>query len=305
MMKDDVGLLHKLVRTYTFNSPINRGKYRLSDLAMKFSKELQGEITVQTSDGRELIIDSSNGSYKYIYFLGAYEPVISGLFNALVQPGDICLDVGANIGWYSTLFQKLVGENGEVHAFEPVPPIFEHLRRNVEINEPPYNVRLNNFALGDIETDVELHIFPDLPAGHASIGTFNRADYETFPSRMLTLNGYLEENKIENIKLVKIDIEGSELMMLKGATNLFLQENLPILEIEMALATSSDFNYLPNDLIQFIRDHADYRFFAIDERNGSLKEIDHFDKEDIGANVLCLPTNFDLKPISRWLHRAH
>ena len=160
MMKDDVGLLHKLVRTYTFNSPINRGKYRLSDLGMKFSKELQGEITVETSDGRDFIVDTSNSSYRYVYFLGSYEPVITGIFSALVGPGDVCLDVGANIGWYATLFQKLVGEKGEVHAFEPVPPIFEHLRRNVEINEPPYNVRLNDFALGDVETDVELHIFP-------------------------------------------------------------------------------------------------------------------------------------------------
>lgn len=300
-MKKDIGLIQKLIRSYTFYSPIQKGKYRLSDLALRLSRRLPDEIIVKTADGRELLIDTANGSYKYVYFLGEYEPAISSIFREIIDPGDICFDIGANIGWHATLFQKLVGSEGEVHAFEPVPHIFEHLKRNVKLNEPPENVKLNNFALGDVEKNVDLHVFPNIPNGHASISTFNHKDFEVFPSRMTTLDSYLSENKIENVKLVKIDVEGAELMTLKGASKLFDQIQLPVFEIEMALATTRGFNYLPNDLIEYISNQADYDFFAIDEKYAGLRQIKCFDSQDIGANVLCLPRNFDLEKISNWL----
>ncbi len=300
-MKTGVSLLQKFIRNYTFYSPIQKGKYRLSDLAIRLSRKSPDEITVRTADGRELLIDIAKGSYRYLYFTGEYETAISNLLRRIIAPGDICLDIGANIGWYTTLFQKLVGNEGEVHAFEPVPPIFDRLKHNIKVNEPPKNVRLNNFALGDTETTVDLHIFADLPDGHASIATFDHKEFEVFPSRMTTLDSYITANGIENVNLIKIDIEGAELMMLKGASKLFSQNQLPVLEIEMALATTSGFNYLPNDIIKYIRHQADYVFFAIDERTSKLREIKGFDSEDIGANVLCLPRNFDESRVSDWL----
>ncbi len=59
----------------------------------------------------------------------------------------------------------------------------------------------------------------------------------------------------------------------------------------MALGTTQGFGYLPNDLIEFIRSRADYLFYKLDDTNGSLTEIDGFVPEDIGANVLCVPSN--------------
>ena len=269
---------------------------------MSLSRRLPGEITVKTADCRQLLVDTGNISYKYVYFLGEYEPAISRIFKEIINPGDICFDIGANIGWYTTLFQKLVGEKGEVHAFEPVPFIFEHLNRNVKLNEPPENVRLNNLALGDVKKDVDLHLFPNLPNGHASISNFGRSDdLEVFSSRMTTLDTYLSENSIGNVSLIKIDIEGAELMMLKGASKLFDQIKLPVFEIEMALATTSGFGYLPNDLIEYIRSRADFRFFAIHEKFPNLREIRGFDPDDIGANVLCLPPEFDVTKVSSWM----
>src|SRR5207248_9293259 len=202
-MNNDISLLQKLARIYTFNSPLQKGKIRLCDFVLKLSRRLPREITVKTSDGCKLIIYTSNDSYKYVYFVGEYEGAISRILKKVINPGDICLDIGANIGWYTTLFQKLVGNKGQVHSFEPVPPIFEHLKRNVELNQPSANVRLNNFALGDAAKEVDLHIFPNIPNGHASISTFNFKEYEIFPSRMCTLDSYLSENKIGNVNLVK------------------------------------------------------------------------------------------------------
>lgn len=294
-----MSLVQSLIRHYTLNTPIRRGKYRLAELALGLTSDLPERLEVQTTDGRKLIVNTANTSYRYIYYLGEYEEAITEVFRALVRPGDVCLDIGANMGWYTTLFQRLVGANGVVHAFEPVPPIFEHLTENVGLNEPQ-NVRLNNLALGDEEKDIELHIFDDLPDGHASIATFGYSDFRSYTSRMITLDSYLEETDTNDVRVVKMDIEGAELMMLKGASRLFEQQNLPILEVEMALATSRGFDYLPNDLIKYIRGKADYDFFAIDERTFKLMQIDGFKAEDEGANVLCLPAGTDRKVLSRW-----
>ncbi|MBK8467145.1 MAG: FkbM family methyltransferase [Chloracidobacterium sp.] len=292
------GFIHKLVRLYTLNSPLKRGRHRLSNLAFSLSPTMPREIVVKTIDGRELFIDTKNNSYKYVYFLGEYESVISNIFRRLINPDNICLDIGANIGWYTTLFQKLVGPAGQVHGFEPVPHIFTLLGRNVKLNVPPDNVMINNLALGNEEKDVELHVFADMPDGHSSISTFGHADYETFTSKMTTLDSYLSEHEIDNVSIVKMDVEGAELMALQGASKLFEQERLPIFEIEMALATSKGFGYIPNDLIEFIRSKASYDFYAIDETHFTLQKIDGFEPDDIGANVLCLPQNFDKRKVS-------
>ena len=88
-------------------------------------------------------------------------------------------------------------------------------------------------------------------------------------------------------------------MMLSGASRLFLQDEPPVLEVEMALATTRGFGYLPNDLIKFIRSKADYDFFSIDEGRHKIKRINEFADDDIGANVVCFPRNYDKKALAQ------
>lgn len=288
----EASLLHRLVRAYTFNTPVKRGRYRLALTALKFGRELPAELTATTSDGRSIRVDPNSHSYRFVYFLGEYEPAITSVFRAIVRKGDVCIDVGGNIGWFTTLFQKLVGPEGKVHSFEPIPSIFEKLSENVWRNEPPKNVVLNNVVLGDTESMVELHLFNDLPHGHSSISTFGRENYSSVECPMITLNSYLEKNNVGDVDIIKMDIEGAELMMLKGADVLFQQGRPPLWVIEMALGTTRGFGYLPNDLIEFMRSKADYDFYSIDERSGCLQKFQGFKPNDAGANVLCIPSGY-------------
>ncbi len=217
----DASLLHKIVRAYTFYSPIQRGKYRLALAALKFGGRLPSELTVTATDGRSLNLDPNSHSYRFVYFLGEYEPAITSVFRSIIKKGDICLDVGGNIGWFTTLFQKLVGPDGEVHTFEPIPSIFEKLTDNVHRNEPPENVVLNNIVLGDTGSTIELHVFNDLPDGHSSISTFGRQNYSSVQCPMITIDEYLATKGVGDVNVIKMDIEGAELMMLRGGGDFF------------------------------------------------------------------------------------
>lgn len=290
-LRDSIGLgLLKLIRLYTLNSPVRKGKYRLSHLALRLSRKLPDEAIVSTTDGRRLYADlSSWGMYETVYFLGEYERAVTHFISSVVRSDDLCLDIGANFGWYTTLLRSLCGPRGAVHAFEPVPGIFARLEKNVALAGSPPNVHLNNVALGDAPGTVTMHQFAGLTNGHSSLSTMGRTDYTTVESPLITLDSYLEEHHLEEVNFVKVDIEGAELMLFKGAGKLFRQKVPPIWMIEMALGTTRGFNYLPNDLVSYMKEQADYEFYAVDEVSLSLIPIDGFAPDDIGANVLCIP----------------
>lgn len=109
-------------------------------------------------------------------------------------------------------------------------------------------------------------------------------------TKISTLDAYLSENQIEKADLVKVDVEGAELMFLKGATRLFEQKTPPVILMEMSPETTDRFGYGPNDLIGFISDHADYDFFALDEKRKNLQPFSRFEAGSEGRNVLCVPS---------------
>lgn len=300
-------LFLKSIRFYTFNTPISKGKYRLYQAALNLCQLPPTHIKTKTSDGRQYLVDLTTGMNETVYFLGEYEPAVTQVVSSVIKSGDVCLDIGANFGWFTILLHRLCSnknqiatKTGEVHSFEPMPAVFAILQKNRELAGEPQNIFLNNLALGDENKEVNLYRFTNLPDGFSSLSNeMDRSNFETFPVQMMKLNLYLEEKKIDRVDFVKLDVEGAELLFLEGATNLFLQKIPPLFIIEMALGTTKNFGYLPNALIEFIRQHAQYYFFSLDEVSGVLKEINSFAPNDIGANVLCVPKNCDSQRLEK------
>ena len=65
---------------------------------------------------------------------GEYDPETAHVMRTFVEPGDVCIDVGANVGAHVLLLAKLVAPTGRIYAFEPGPPIFERLKTNLALN---------------------------------------------------------------------------------------------------------------------------------------------------------------------------
>lgn len=280
------------VRLYTFHTPIAKGRHRAYLFALKFCKTMPRNLNGVTKDGRKFDVDLTTGMHTTLFFLGEYEKALTDIVETILRKGDVCLDVGANFGWYASLFFNKCGDAAQIHAFEPVPSTFKELTRNYQLLGSPPNVHLNNFALGERADVLTINLFEGLTTGHASLSNQGRKVKSSFNCQVKTLDSYLREKNITDVNFIKVDIEGSELMFLKGAERLFQQQIPPIWLMEMALQQTKNFGYVPNDLLEYLRSKADYDFFRVDEANIKVIKIDKFEEDDIGANVICFPKGF-------------
>jgi FkbM family methyltransferase len=283
----------RLVRLYTRYSPIRRGTSRLAALGRRWCGAPPPEV-VRARDGRRFEVDLSSGMCDTLYFRGEYEPAVTGVVRKVVSAGDVCIDAGANFGWYTTLLARLVGPIGGVHAFEPVPEVYAWLERNVALSGHDPHVHLVRAALGDgLQPEVTLYLFEEMSLGHTSLRPGRRTPSRVTTAPMITLDEYLISAGVGAVAFIKADIEGAELALIAGADRVLAQPLPPIWVIEMARETSEGFGYRPDAIVSHLRARAPYRFFAIDEHDGQLIEIEGFAAREVGANVLCVPPGRD------------
>ena len=155
------------------------------------------------------------------YILGTYEPEFLNALRQYVRPGDTCVDVGGNLGYYCLLMSNLVGPKGRVITFEPVEENLAVLEENIAVNQIE-NVQLVNTALG-AQPGVLSLIRSE--AGSISATPSIRAyavegEQSSIDVPVNTLDAYLEE-KGWRPSVIKIDVEGAELEVLRGAVNTF------------------------------------------------------------------------------------
>ena len=153
--------------------------------------------------------------YARLYLLGKRlaERRERRFFRRQVTSGMVVFDVGANAGFYTTLFSDLVGPAGRVHAFEPDPLSFEILRRRTTRRA---NVAVNEAAVGDRTGGITLYCNRSNRADnrvHPSLGA-ETADAVDVP--LTTLDDYCEGAGIDHIDAVKMDIQGDEVAALRG-----------------------------------------------------------------------------------------
>ena len=143
------------------------------------------------------------------------------------QPGDIVVDIGANLGRYTVIAAKKVRNEGRVISIEANPAIFDLLTKNIQLNELT-NVIALNYAVFSEKTKIKFFVNNDLR--NNQYGTIN-SDIDNFANKGLeqhvyvdanTVDSILSENsiKIQDVKWIKIDVEGAEFDVIKGSKEL-------------------------------------------------------------------------------------
>jgi len=149
------------------------------------------------------------------------EPFLTESIQKEIKKGDVIVDIGANIGYYTLQEARLVGDDGKVYAIEPVPENVELLKKNIELNNYS-NIEVFQLAVGDVnKTD---YVYISDRRNTASM-IKSQASIDKVPVEVTTLDKFLENKPLPS--LIRMDVEGYEGEIIKGMRGL-LESNKPL-----------------------------------------------------------------------------
>lgn len=192
---------------------------------------------------------------RAVFYIGELDRKITWVCRRIVRPGDHVLDIGANLGLVTMILARLVGPDGRVDAFEPLPAMCELLEQAIERNQLR-NVHLHRMALGDEAGELALSV----PRGHAGAASFlpeqRFAEQDEVRVPVHTLSEIMA-GSTNRARLVKIDVEGFESRVLTGGAEYF--DRLPP---ETVLFELYDTDPTGHPAVQFHLDR-NYKLFPI------------------------------------------
>ena len=172
-------------------------------------------------NGIDLLLFSNEDVGRELAYGRSYEWRETLVLKRFLRPDDICFDVGANIGYYSTLMTK-IAYRGEVHAFEPVPINWHILNVNLKLNKLS-NAVTNLMALGSESGKINFSVSKD-GAYSSILSTGRKMEDETIEIKVETIDEYVNTNLLKRVDMMKIDAEGAEGLILSGANQLFKEQ---------------------------------------------------------------------------------
>ena len=188
------------------------------------------------------------GAGEHGYWLGSYEMNKRLAFEREIQPGSVVYDVGANVGYFSLLASELTGKEGQVYSFEPLPRNIKFLMKHKSLNN------LNNIEV--IEAAVSFQSGEALFDLGASSAMGHLSEVGGLRVRMVSLDDLVSEGELQPPEYIKIDVEGAEYDVLRGAEKI-IEKFRPTLFLDTHQRTAHQ------NTIQYLEEHH-YHFEILD-----------------------------------------
>ena len=233
--------------------------------------------------GNKLIL-GKKGLALAVSHYDEYEESEAKIMEEKIKVGSIVVDVGANIGLHTLNMARIVGNTGQVFAFEPDPSNFKILRKNVKINNYQ-NIILEEKAVGDKHGRVTLYQ-SDHPGNHRLFPQTKQAKGEV-EVELTSLDKYfIDSNLAEKINFIKIDVEGLEFSVLNGMKNILKNNKKIKMIFEFMPKNIMEACFAPIELLNYLTSY-DLKLFCIDESTKKLLYVSN--NEEILK--LCSSTN--------------
>ena len=211
----------KCMKKFSFGYGISKF-YPIKIIIKKIESNFKSDFAIV--QGNKMFLDP--GDSLDLSIRGVYGELDTQIVKNEIRPGDVVIDVGANIGYYTLIFAKLVGNMGKVIAFEPEPKNFEILKKNISINKLT-NVILEQKIVSNTNKKTKLFLANSGIVGHHTNPTKNSTNFIEVDS--ITLDDYLVKNNMsKKINFLKIDVEGAEIKVLEGAKTILRNDKIKI-----------------------------------------------------------------------------
>lgn len=215
--------------------------------------------------GSKLRLNIGDFVQYYIFMDGAYE--IETLdFVASFIDRKVFFDVGAHIGNYSLSLHKRAKK---IYAFEASATNMNYLKKNIRANKIDNIKTIDKAVCNEDNKSIKIYLSPDASSNHSIYDKF-KGKYENVET--VTLDSFYKKNNIEEIDVIKIDVEGAEFAVIKGASEIF-HKFTPLLIVEFSKASADAAGYDLSDLYYYLKDLG-YQSFALYNRMLSTINVD-------------------------------
>ena len=232
--------------------------------------------------GNKLFLNKKGLALSISHY-GTYEELESKIMEEKIEMGNIVVDVGANIGLHTLNMARIVGNTGQVFAFEPDPSNFEILKKNVKINNYK-NIILEQKAVGDKHGRITLYQ-SDHPGKHRIFPQTEQAKGQV-QVELTNLDNYFDFDMIDKINFIKIDVEGLEFSVLKGMKNILKNSKKIKILFEFMPENTMEVGFTPIELLNYLTSN-DFKLYCIDDKTKKLLYVSN--NEEIVK--LCSTTN--------------
>lgn len=236
--------------------PYFKGKNRLGMWLFKSKMYRKTTESVRGAYGlRYFIINTSDSIGRGLFLNGTYETKTLDLLMKLLSPGKIMIDAGANIGAISLPVARIT--RAKIYAFEPSHLIFSTLQQNIVVNKIntvfPFSLALSdtNGAANFYESD----------RVHGWSGLLEIDSFKKYPVETITLDTFCTLHEISEIEVLKIDVQGWEYAVLKGAQQLLKSKSIQHIIFEVETWAEKNAGLLPGASQQFLLSN-DYELFT-------------------------------------------
>jgi FkbM family methyltransferase len=189
---------------------------------------------------------------QHLIRTGNHEPSLTVLIQHVLRKKSVFVDVGASEGYFSVLAAQ---KQAEVYAFEPQARMRPILEKNFELNQVTGRVHLYRLALSTHVGDAHIHLRPMTNPGASSVFKRARIDFRTERVPTRPLDDVLEEAKLKNIQLVKIDCEGAEHEVIRGSERTLRRQAVRFLSVDYHTSIGSEAITRCDDTHRFISSH--------------------------------------------------
>jgi FkbM family methyltransferase len=190
----------------------------------------------------------------------------------MLKQGDTFIDIGANIGLFSLYASKYVGKTGSVYAFEPTPETFERLKANCSLNNTQ-NIYTQQLGLSNKKDVLKLNVSKDGRDAWNTFAANPKGDFaESVMVDVTTLDDFIATNKIDiqQIRMLKIDVEGWEIPVMEGTLKTINEANNIVMMVEFNDTNSSGAGFKCADLYDLV-DKQGYTWCTYDLENNCLR----------------------------------
>ena len=241
MPTNNIGV--NLLLFYMRRFPLEAGKWRFSQWLNKRTRDI--ETVTRTSYDFLMHLNTRDFIQHTIFVTGRWDDDVGRTIRSILKADDVFVDIGANVGYFSLMASKICRK---VISFEPNPTCLTQLNRNIEINKAK-NIDIRPIGLADRCGIAEFHVSN---ASNIGGGSLREGSGEKFSVQLDTLANQLPD---QPIRLIKIDIEGAEVVALKGASDILSRPDAPDVICEISENSLQQLGSSKEELFRLMSSH--------------------------------------------------